>query len=403
LSDSKEVAVRKVELVAGASARAIVPTDFDGVWRLSQAIAASGMAPNGIKTPEAIAVSIMHGLEIGLTPMASLQSIAVVNGRPSLWGDALPGLVRASGLCRYIKETIDGEGDARTARCETHREGEAESVVRTFSMADARKAGLAGKDIWAKYPDRMMQMRARAYCLRDVYADVLRGLSVVEEQRDAEEHARDEGPPPPPPPPPAIEHRAAETPPAPRPDTAAEPIAETAPVDLKVNTSETAEPEDLSQIPIESTAPPEDADFPLPEVFDEDSFLIALDAILGDAMTVEELDNAWDIGTTPSNGRATRRTQERAQELYSRHEQRILAAVTGETEPPPPPTDAPPFVPNKPIGDLEAHAQLVKDATKHGKFAAAKGENRAPPAAFQALHPEIGAAWIKGFDSVANK
>ncbi|MFP3381680.1 hypothetical protein SB767_35775, partial [Bacillus sp. SIMBA_069] len=78
------------------------------------------------------------------------QNIAVINGRPSLWGDAVIGLVRASPLCEYVTETDDGE----TATCRVKRVGE-EEQVRTFSMADAAQAGLKGKQgPWTQYPKR---------------------------------------------------------------------------------------------------------------------------------------------------------------------------------------------------------------------------------------------------------
>jgi hypothetical protein len=55
-------------------------------------------------------------------------------------------------------------------------------------MEDAEKAGLKGKQgPWTNYPKRMLQMRARSWCLRDVYPDVLRGVHVAEEAQDLPE------------------------------------------------------------------------------------------------------------------------------------------------------------------------------------------------------------------------
>jgi hypothetical protein len=174
-------------------------------------------------------VAIMHGLELGLTPMAALQRIAVVNGRPTIWGDGAIGLVRASGLAEYIKEWIEGDGDARTAHCEAKRRGDPNPSSGKFSIADAKRAGLwspearvrrknrAGETYekdndspWHRYPDRMMQMRARAFALRDGFADVLGGL-YLREELDGEDRREAQSPPVPPIPqipstPPAIEH-----------------------------------------------------------------------------------------------------------------------------------------------------------------------------------------------------
>lgn len=130
--------------------------------------------------PGNILVAIQWGMELGLQPMQAMQNIAVINGRPSLWGDAVIALVRASPLCEYVKETDDGE----TATCRVKRRGEDEHVA-TFSMADAKTAGLIGKQgPWSQYPKRMRQMRARGFALRDMFADVLRGMPVAEELQD---------------------------------------------------------------------------------------------------------------------------------------------------------------------------------------------------------------------------
>jgi hypothetical protein len=55
--------------------------------------------------------------------------------------------------------------------------------VQRFGADDAKRAGLAG-DVWAKYPDRMLQNRARAFALRDQFADALMGIGMVEEYDD---------------------------------------------------------------------------------------------------------------------------------------------------------------------------------------------------------------------------
>lgn len=175
-------------LVAGSRPKPIVPTDMDQVWRFANIVVKSGMAPKGMEKAEAITVAIMHGLEVGLTPLMALQRIAVINGRPSIWGDAAIGLVRASGLCEYVQELISGEGDHMVAICRAKRKGEKEPIERSFSVGDAKKAGLWGKaGPWQQYSKRMLQMRARAFTLRDLFADVLGGLYIAEELEGLEE------------------------------------------------------------------------------------------------------------------------------------------------------------------------------------------------------------------------
>lgn len=167
---------------------------FEDAWRMAVAISKSGMAPRSMETPEALFVAIEMGMEVGLSPMAAIRSIAVVNGRPAIYGDAALALVRASGLMEYIREWIDGAGDSRTAYCETKRKGSPAPRVTSFSWSDAKKASLTGKTgPWSQYPDRMLQFRARGFNLRDEYGDVLQGLYTVEEARDVEPDAQPAG------------------------------------------------------------------------------------------------------------------------------------------------------------------------------------------------------------------
>lgn len=176
-------AERKPQLMAGAPVAALVPQSLEEAFRLSGALAASGMAPRGMDKPEQIMVAIMAGAELGLAPFQSLQSFAVVNGRPTLWGDGLMAVVRGRGV--KVRETMEGEGDTLLARCHVTRPDSGEEIERTFTVADAIKAGLWGKQgPWQQHPKRMLQMRARAFALRDGCADMLRGIQVREEVED---------------------------------------------------------------------------------------------------------------------------------------------------------------------------------------------------------------------------
>lgn len=173
----------KPPILAGGRVAALVPQSLEEAFRVSQAIAASGLAPKGIDKPEQILVAIMAGAELGLAPFQALQSIAVINGRPSVWGDGLMAIVRSQGFT--VKEWIDGDGDAMVARCEVTRPDNADVATGSFSVADAKKANLWGKaGPWQSYPKRMLQMRARSWALRDGAADVLRGFSIREEVED---------------------------------------------------------------------------------------------------------------------------------------------------------------------------------------------------------------------------
>lgn len=155
-----------------------------------------------MNTQDKILIALQYGAEVGLSPMQSIQSVAVINGRPTMWGDAVLAVVLASSVCEYVTESFVGEGDKLTAVCVAKRKGECEPLERRFSVDDAKTAKLWGKrgkegqdTPWVTYPKRMLQMRARAFCLRDAFADVLRGMQVREELEDypaRAEHSADE-------------------------------------------------------------------------------------------------------------------------------------------------------------------------------------------------------------------
>ena len=164
--------------------KGLVFQDLEGMFRFSQYVARSGFAPKGMTAPESIMIAIQMGQEIGLAPMQAVQNIAVINGRPSVWGDAALALCKSHASCEDVVETIEGTGDNLTAICVAKRKGCAD-VEQRFSVADAKRAGLYDKPgPWKQYTRRMLQVRARGFALRDAFPDLLKGMVTVEEARD---------------------------------------------------------------------------------------------------------------------------------------------------------------------------------------------------------------------------
>lgn len=159
------------------------PQNMDELWRYASLLAKSDLVPKDYKNkPENTMAAIQMGAELGLHPMQALNGIAVINGRPSVWGDLLIALVQSNPDCEDVRETFDDK--TMTATCVFKRKGRSE-YVGVFSQEDAKLAGLWGKGgPWTQYPKRMLKMRARAFALRDGAADWLRGLSSAEEQQD---------------------------------------------------------------------------------------------------------------------------------------------------------------------------------------------------------------------------
>ncbi|WP_193699509.1 recombinase family protein [Bombella apis] len=182
---SNEIVTTQGQSTPSIYASPLQPRNFGELMEFAKIAAGSGMVPRDYAgKPQAVVIACQMGAELGLAPMQSLQNIAVINGRPSVWGDALLALVRSSPICDDVVEVIEGSGDNRVAICTATRKGK-KPVVGRFSVKDAQNAGLWTKPgPWKQYPERMLQMRARGFALRDAFPDVLRGLITAEEAQD---------------------------------------------------------------------------------------------------------------------------------------------------------------------------------------------------------------------------
>lgn len=177
------VAKRSALPVALGASGALMPANLPEAIEVAKLMAASGILPKQFDgNVGAVLVAIQMGAELGLSPMSAMQNIAVISGRPSMWGDAVLGLVLSHPDCLDVNEDFDEK--TSTATCTVRRRGR-QPVVRTFSQADARTANLWGKQgPWTQYPKRMLQMRARGFACRDSFPDALRGIRTTEEVRD---------------------------------------------------------------------------------------------------------------------------------------------------------------------------------------------------------------------------
>lgn len=165
----------------------IVPQNLQEAMKLADIMSASSLCPPQFKGKSGdVLIAMQMGSEVGLSPMQALQSIAVINNRPCVWGDAAIALVKVHPRFEYIKEWHQGDikNGNRICYCEVKRKGE-DAQMRSFSIEQAIRAGLWEKaGTWKQYPDRMLQLRARGFALRDVFPDALKGLSVAEEVMD---------------------------------------------------------------------------------------------------------------------------------------------------------------------------------------------------------------------------
>ena len=169
------------------------PTNMTEAMGLAKLLASSDFVPKDFKgKPGNCFLAMQMGAELGVPPLQALQNIAIINGRPSIWGDLALAVVQANPDYEDHKEFFTGTpfDDTYTAVFQIKRKGQNWHEVK-FTVADAKTAKLWGKrgyngqdTPWITNPKRMLQMRSRGFGLRDKFADALKGMKLAEEVMD---------------------------------------------------------------------------------------------------------------------------------------------------------------------------------------------------------------------------
>ena len=165
----------------------LTPKDLGEAMQLADLMSQSEMVPKDYQgKPANVLIAVQMGAELGFKPVQALQNIAVVNGRPSVWGDGLRALIMSAPDLAGMEDLFDA--NTMTAKCIIKRSinGNVISFEGEFSKQDAEAAGLWGRNTWAKYPKKMLEWRAFGFAARKAYADRLRGLQLAEEVQDYE-------------------------------------------------------------------------------------------------------------------------------------------------------------------------------------------------------------------------
>jgi len=188
LSTGKPQAVNSTTALAPfpqpATSMAIVPTTIDETALIAARFAKSALVPTEMRGKEGdVFFTIMYGLELGLPPASSMRAISIVKGKPFLDAATSHALCLRHPECEYFRRVPDKCERGKQATFEAKRAGYVDSV--TFTMDDAKAAGLI-KDGggWTKYPDRMLEARARMALARIMFPEKLAGVYCPEEASD---------------------------------------------------------------------------------------------------------------------------------------------------------------------------------------------------------------------------
>jgi hypothetical protein len=177
----------------------VAPTSVEEAWRLAQLVSQSELVPKDFQgKPHNVLIAMELGLEVGIPWLQSVQGTAVINGRPGFFGDLFLAVIMSAATYLDHDEYYEVAGERRdgltaddwkrddtAAVCTFWRRGHPQPKTRRFSVAQAKKAQLLGKQgPWTNYPDRMLAMRARAWAGRDTFPDALKGVKSAEELMD---------------------------------------------------------------------------------------------------------------------------------------------------------------------------------------------------------------------------
>jgi hypothetical protein len=160
------------------------PGTMSATWQYAETVARASMLPAAYRgKPADVLIAIGLGQAVGIPPAQSLYEIYVVNGRPSPSANLMAALVRRSGH----KLRVDGNAESCTATL-VRADDPDYPFTATWTIDQARAAGLANKDTWKQYPAAMLRARAIAEVVRMGASEAVLGMEyAAEEQRDIQD------------------------------------------------------------------------------------------------------------------------------------------------------------------------------------------------------------------------
>ncbi len=165
----------------------LAPGNSEHYYKIATNMSKAQMVPKCyFGKPNDLFLAMALGYKLGYSPEQAAQNIVVINGKPCVYGDALLALVMVHPAFEdIIEEAIEDDEHRIIGYTCTIKRKNRKDIVRKFTLEQAAKAGLIKRSqVWQSYPERMLQMRARGYAIRDGFPDALHGLMPAEEVSD---------------------------------------------------------------------------------------------------------------------------------------------------------------------------------------------------------------------------
>lgn len=174
LLSSSQLAVAPVAAASRFNPQDLWPKTWEETLKMAVALAKSSLLPKHLHgNVDSTFYTILAGLELGVAPLVACREIYLVDGRPSCSSLLKVGLVRGSGICDIWQEVKSSNEECVY---QARRLGDKGATVRSFSIKDAERAQLLGKDNWKKYPAAMLRRRCQGQLADDLFPDIVKGL-----------------------------------------------------------------------------------------------------------------------------------------------------------------------------------------------------------------------------------
>jgi hypothetical protein len=146
------------------------PVAWEQEIKGAQYLFASGLCPAALKTPQAVMFVVLAGRDLGLSPVASLRGLTIIQGKVECSADLQLGLFHRSGGKSHWEELTETRAAIRLSAPWLTAQH-----ISSFSMADATRAGLNDGN-YKKYPKAMLRSRAITQGLKDIGFDATAGV-----------------------------------------------------------------------------------------------------------------------------------------------------------------------------------------------------------------------------------
>lgn len=176
----KYEAFREVDVTSGVAFSRV-----GQAMEAAQVFAATSLIPKALQgKPQDVLLVLLKGAELGLKPLQALSEIHIVDGKAGVSAKLKMALCLQRPECEFF---IMVTSTAEKAVYRAKRKGAPEPVEYSYSIEDAKRAGLTHKQNWLNHPAAMLRARCSSALADSVFPDLVQGVLESDELREVEE------------------------------------------------------------------------------------------------------------------------------------------------------------------------------------------------------------------------